>query len=149
MGDEVPDGRPLALQFMQRSAIKVGKTDQLTRLKGGVADMEVNRSGAAVGLYTEYLQTGADFDAVVRVVSRPADVRPATVRVAVFLGASDARIRAHCDEPCRLRARVGGQSGAAATRRPPTLTLRAHRRGSLRVRPNSSRLRAPPSAAST
>jgi hypothetical protein len=116
------------------------RPQELTHLIGQVGDMEVNRSGAAVGVFTEYVATGGPVpDARVRVVSRPADERPAAVRVAVSFGATAARVRARCDEPCRLRARI--RSGSAAARASGVLTLRAGRRGSLRV-PLTSRARA-------
>jgi hypothetical protein len=111
------------------------RPQELGDVIGQADDMEVNRSGAAAGLFTEYITTdGPVRDSVVRLATRPADERPASVRVAVFTGATAARVRARCDEPCRLRARVGSTPATASARRAAVLTLRANRRGSLRVR---------------
>ena len=106
----------------------------LTEFSGQVSDMEANRAGAAVGIFTEVLDSStATVQTAVRVVSRLADERAARVRMAASVSTTAVRIRARCDEPCRLRARLGGQRKAAAARGPAVLTLRARRRGSLRI----------------
>ncbi len=106
----------------------------LTEFSGQVVDMEANRAGAAVGIFTELLDTRSQpVQTAVRVVSRPADERPVRVRMAASVSTTAVRIRARCDEPCRLRARLGGQRSAAAAKSSAVVTLRARRRGSLRV----------------
>jgi hypothetical protein len=107
----------------------------LTSVTGQVTDLEVNRSGAAAGILTELRVVPSQLGGkgpVVRVVWRAADERAARVSLTAELGAAAVRLRARCDEPCRLRAAVAGRvSAAAAPRR--SVTLRPRRHGSFRV----------------